>query len=299
MPRPDPVSSRAAVVSVHYYPEYVEQSLRHLREICERVKPERCVLVANNPAVLPALEEAARRSTYGESVLLHDNSGLEFGAYQAGVDRLLAVGEPDWTVILNDSFAIHQCFSRPMRHRFVHAVTTIADRDTPIVVGQLESLPRSFELLGLRTHRWITTNVFALNRGALRALKHGLRCAEPDELVAGFAPAEAFFSARLDPVLREHLGHWLFVPRGALSWYRAAPLDEQSAPVFARKARSILQEKYLSARLEAAGTIFVDIKQMTNIEKLLQRVDAMVFAIRRRHASRRRTSATSPSTAVR
>ena len=105
-----------------------------------------------------------------QSVLLHDNSGLEFGAYQAGVERLLAAGEPDWTVILNDTFAIHQCFSRPMRRHFVHAVTTIDDQETPIVVGQVESLPRSFDLLGLRMHRWITTNVFAVNRGALRAL---------------------------------------------------------------------------------------------------------------------------------
>ena len=27
--------------------------------MCERLQPERCVLVANNPAVLPALQEAA------------------------------------------------------------------------------------------------------------------------------------------------------------------------------------------------------------------------------------------------
>jgi len=62
---------------------------------------------------------------------------------------------------------------------------------------------------------------------------------------------------------------------------RAAPLDAQNASAFARKARSILQEKYLSARLEAAGTIFADIKQVSISEKLLQRVVAMLFALRR------------------
>ena len=281
MPAPDRARPSTAVVSVHYYPEYAAQSLQHLRQMCERLQPERCVLVANNPTVLPALQEAAARSGRAVSVLLHDNSGLEFGAYQAGVDRLLGDGEPDWTVILNDTFAIHQCFSRPMRRHFVHAVTTIADRDTPIVVGQVESLLRSFELLGIRMHRWITTNAFAVNRGALRALKHRLRSAEPDELVAGSMPAEAFFSPRLDPVLREHLSRWLFVPDGAVSWYRAAPLDEQNAPALARKARSILQEKYLSARLEAASTIFADIKQLSSSERLLQRIDAMAFSLRR------------------
>lgn len=281
MPTPDPGRPQVAVVSAHYYPEYVEQSLRYLEQMCERLQPQRCVLVANNPMLLPALQEAAARSPHTASALLHDNSGLEFGAYQAGLDRLLEAGEPDWTVILNDTFAIHQCFSRPMRRHFVGAVTTIDDHDTPIVVGQVESLPRSFDLLGLRMHRWITTNAFALNGGALRVLKHRLRCAEPDDLVAGSTPADAFFSPRLDPVLREHLGRWLFVPAGEMSWYRAAPLDAQNAPVFARKARSILQEKYLSARLEAAGTIFADIKQMSSSDKLLQRVDAMAFALRR------------------
>jgi hypothetical protein len=281
MSMPDRARCRAAIVSVHYYPEYVGESLRHVGEMCERLRPERCVLVANNPTVLPALQEAARRSAYASSVLLHDNSGLEFGAYQAGVERLLTAGEPDWTVILNDTFAIHQCFSRPMRRHLLHAVTTIDDQETPIVVGQVESLPRSFDLLGLRMHRWITTNAFAVNRGALRALMHRLRCAEADELVPGSTPPKAFFSVRLDPVLREHLSSWLFVPAGPLSWYRAAPLDEQNAAALARKARSILQEKYLSARLEAAGTIFVDIKQMSGSEKLRQRVDAAVFALRR------------------
>ncbi len=284
MAMPDRAHSGVAIVSVHYYPEYIEESLRHLGAMCERLRPERCVLVANNPAVLPALQEAAHRSTWATSVLLHDNSGLEFGAYQAGLDHLLAAGEPDWTVIFNDTFAIHQCFSRPMRRHLVHGVTTIDDCDTPIVIGQVESLPRSFDLLGLRLHRWITTNAFAVNRGALRTLKHQLRCAEPDKLVAGLTPAECFFSKQLDPVLREHLSRWLFVAAGASSWYRAAPLDQDNAAAFARKARSILQEKYLSARLEAAGTIFADIKQMSTSEKLLQRVDAMAFALRRRAA---------------
>jgi hypothetical protein len=42
-----------------------------------------------------------------------------------------------------------------------------------------------------------------------------------------------------------------------------------------------MQEKSLSARLDAAGTIFADIKQMSSSEKLLQRIDAMAFALRR------------------
>jgi len=288
MSTPDRGRGRPAVVSVHYYPEYIEQSLRHMRQMCEQLEAERCVLVANNRTILPALQEAADRSAYPASVLLHDNTGLEFGAYQAGVDRLLDAGEPDWTVILNDSFAIHQCFSRPMQRHFVHAVTT-SDHDAPTIVGQVESLPRSFELLGLRTHRWITTNAFALNREALRVLEHKMRCPECDELVAGGPSMEAFFSSRLDPLLREYLSHWLFVRDGAFSWYGAAPLGEQSAPGHARKARSILQEKYLSARLEAASTIYIDIRAaMTRSDKLVQRIVMMAFALRRHRRTARR-----------
>ena len=282
MSTPAPGRSHVAVVSVHYYPEYVEQSLRHWREMCKRLRPERCVLVANSPVVLPALQEAARSSASAGTAVLHDNDGLEFGAYQAGVDRLLADGEPGWTVVLNDTFAIHQCFSSPMRRHLARAVTTIADVDTPIVVGQVESVPRSFELLGLRMHRWVTSNAFAMNRGALRALKRRLRCAEVDGLVAGSAPAAAFFAEGLDPSLRDHLSRWLFVPGSARSWYQAASLDERNAPMLARKARSILQEAYLSARLEAASTIFADIKRMSIFEKLLQRIEATAFTLRRR-----------------
>ena len=173
------------------------------------------------------------------------------------------------------------------------------DCDAPSVIGQVESLPRSFELLGLRTHRWITTNAFAISRGALRVLKRRLRCPECDELVAGSPPVEAFFSARLDPLLREYLSHWLFVRDGVFSWYGAAPLDGQSAPRQARKARSILQEKYLSARLEAASAIYVDIKAlMTRSDKLLQRIEMMIYTLRRHRRAAPRSARTEPALAV-
>lgn len=44
------------------------------------------------------------------------------------------------------------------------------DASTPTIIGQTESIPRSYRIDGCRTHRWITSNVFALNRLALREL---------------------------------------------------------------------------------------------------------------------------------
>ena len=282
MPAPDRARLRAAVVSVHYYPEYVAQSLRHLRQMCERLQPERCVLVANNPTVLPALQEAAARSRHAASVLLHDNSGLEFGAYQAGVDHLLADGEPDWTVILNDTFAIHQCFltadaatlraCRDDDRRSRHADRRRAGRKPAAIVRAARDSHASLDHdQRLRRQSGSAARVEASTalRRARRPRRQGRRppkpsfrrgsiryCASTSAAGSSFRPAQ-------------------------LSWYRAAPLDEQNAPALARKARSILQEKYLSARLEAASTIFADIKQMSSSEKLLQRIDAMVFALRR------------------
>ena len=200
---------RIAVVSVHYYARYLERRLRDLHKVCAGLKPDTCVVVANNPVLMPRLQKSMSDSPHIKAVRLHDNTGMEFGAYQAGIDYVLANGEPDWIVILNDTFAIHQCFSTPLRRNFVRHIAATRDLDTPIIVGQVESIPRSYRLQGFRTHRWVTTNVFGLNRAALRALQYKVYSPDIDGLISTSARIENFFSSEVDPVLKQHLANWL------------------------------------------------------------------------------------------
>lgn len=77
--------------------------------------------------------------------------------------------------------------------------------------------------------------------------------------------------------LREHLEAWLFRARPGWHWYASDPLSAANAMKMARKARSILQEKYLSAVLENVGAEFVNLKELSVRDKLLSKAECKLF----------------------
>ena len=276
----DHARSHVAVISVHYYEHHLTRSLEQLQSICAALGAARCVVVSNNPALATTLREIKARTGFIDDVLQHNNSGLEFGAYQAGLDHLRDASDPDWIVVVNDTLAIHQCFASPMRASLVRHVTAAGPADFPIVVGQVETLGRSYALEGMRTHRWVTTNVFALNRTGLRRLDNRIYRPDLGRLIETSGDRAHFFSDDMDPVLREHLDRWLFEPNGTAGWYDAAPLDSSNAAKYASKARSIVQEKFLSAQLDSFGTLFVDIKLLSRMDRLRCDAEKRWFAWR-------------------
>jgi hypothetical protein len=112
----------------------------------------------------------------------------------------------------------------------------------------------------MRIHRWVSTNVFALNLAALRELEHRLYVPRLGADVPGGSTLDTFFGAALDRDLKAHIASWLFATTGKDRWYKAEPLSAENAGRMAEKARAILQEKYLSARLEYAAADIRDIR---------------------------------------
>jgi hypothetical protein len=242
--------------------------------------------VLNGTGVSPELARIGAASMTAE-IVQHDNSGAEFGGYQAGVERLKEAGMPPWVVLANDTFSTHDHFGTIERRRLVDQLAT--DKDHPTIVGRVESLPRSFELAGHRSHRWITTNIFAVNSAALRALHHRIYDGALEALVAETADARAFFAPDISPILRSHVASWLFGNENHYpTWYAASPLTAQNAVKMARKARAILQEMHLSASLEASGAEFVDLKTMTTHEKVVSKLERVAKLSLNRHRDSRK-----------
>jgi hypothetical protein len=269
-------SRRVAVVGVHYYERYLLGAMDAVLDLAARVEACVVVLVSNRADLMPLLRERARAITRRQVVIVpHDNVGQEFGAYQAGLDRALEF-DPQWVVFANDTLTVHSCFSSVQRKRLLRPLRG-APMSEPHAVGEVEMTHRSFAVEGKRTHRWLTTHIFALNSAALDLLGRRLHVPELDALVVGAADPQAFFSPRLDPVLADHLLRWLFDDSGSHAWYAAAPLTAANCARFAAKARAILQEKYIAARLEDGATYFVDIKPLGRREQLVYRLECMMF----------------------
>lgn len=273
-----PKATRVAVVSVHYYPEYRDDSLAVAESIVGDTEAGVWMPVANRPDL--SLRPRANDAT-PIRLVAHDNRGREFGAYQAGLDALANTDDWDWVVFLNDTLGLHAPFHATRRARLRDTLRRWRGVDRPVAVGEEERWPSSYALEGLRTHRWLTTNLFALNRRALQALSCRIHRPDIDSLVAGRgATPREFFSPALDENLAAHLANWLFGPSTG-GWYGGEPLSEASADRLAGKARCILQEKFLAARLEEAGTWFCDLKGAPRTwERLRLRWDRLAFRTR-------------------
>ena len=254
--------------------------MRALNLIRHDSMSQRVVFVANHEAAWAALNEYAFSPSDSFELLRHDNSGMEFGAYQAGLNRLFKEVETDWVLFANDTFATHHSFGKVYRDKL--AADLQRSFDCPAIVGQVVSLPRSYQMEGSRTHRWMTTNLFALNRAALVALDRRVYRPGLESLVTETSELEKFFAPRVDRVLREHLEAWLFRARPGWHWYASDPLQPGNAAYMARKARSILQEKYLSALLESLGAEFVDLNDLSVRRKVVREVERKMFAFARR-----------------
>ena len=263
---------QVGIVCVLYYEDYVGPTLRALDRIRSEIGASRTVLVANGTSALPAIlrNDAARNDV---DIIEHDNRGAEFGAYQAGIDRLLASGQPGWVIFANDTFSTHGHFGSVHRRRLVSELAR--DREHPTIVGRVESLNRSFELAGHRSHRWVTTSIFAINSAALHTLEHRVYCPTLESLVDETADPARFFAPDVSPVLRNHVANWLFGSGPYPTWYAASALTSQNAAKMARKARAILQEMHLSALLEAVGAEFVDLKNLSRREKVLSKLEGI------------------------
>ena len=268
-----------AVISVHYYYKYLDVSLAAATKLASKAGAQTIVFVANKPELFSRIEKHAARIR-GRSVFVrqHDNSGMEFGAYQAGLDELDGA-DFGWVLFANDTFTVHQSFSTVYRRHLVDTVKR-SRPEAPMAVGQIESLPTAFSMHGFETSQWLSTNIFALNKPALGVLAGRVYCPEVNLLITPSPRQEAFFSSELDPTLVRHMSEWLFGQHSGNSWYGAEPLNETNAERFAGKARSILQEKLLAARLAGAGTLFRELRESNRLEELVNRVERRIYRSR-------------------
>ena len=266
------MTARVAFVSIHYYPDYVRASCDASIRLAKRANARRTVFVANRADVLVEVRQhVGDRRVENASVLLHDNLGAEFGAFQAGLDAVLP-DAPDWIIFANDTHTVHQSFSLVFKQ---HLLNCIRRKGTthPCAVGQIESLPLAYRLQGCSTRQWLTTNLFALNAPALKVLGNQLYHPEVEGLIKASTPRSEFFSRDLDPVLAEHLAEWLFGQTGRDAWYAAEPLNVSSATKLAAKARSILQEKSMAALLVGNGAELIEVRNCNAFERLVVRLE--------------------------
>lgn len=255
-----------------YAPARYRQTLQTVSMLAEVLPLRRIVLVLNGPAIGGA-EDASERLGRDVEIVRHDNVGREFGAYQAGLDHLRA-DLADGVVIVNDTLGSHQPVTRPWLKAFVSAL--FRGNDPGFVAGTLQISERRMELDGMTSSRWIRSNLVGLDRAALDAIAHRLFIPPVETFVRSTPDPDRFFAPEVGPALAAHLKSWLFSTEG-LRWYGAEPLTAANAARMAEKARSILQEKHLSFRLDTAGMAFHGITFTRRSDRVLHKLGTLTI----------------------
>jgi hypothetical protein len=244
------------LIAAAYYPSY----LAHLASIVQRISASRPLhllsIVINGTHISPHdVENCFDGLARKRIIYQHDNSGLEFGAYQVGLDLLRSSDDSDFDlIILNDTVGVHYPLNSETLSAFVRTLT-IAPW-TCRAVGIITTVPRALSIDQFLTSRWVRLNLMGFDAEAISRIGYRIYVPAIDENVAATADAQSFFSSSVGRSLQDHVGRWLFATSGD-RWYGAAPLAPDNAAKLAAKARSILQEQYLSMRLEQVFAAFL------------------------------------------
>ena len=159
-------------VVVIYYAEYLEKFAKIAAVLMNTQRVRTLRLVINNPAI----DDRAVSQYFSDLgvpayVLRHNNTGLEFGAYQCGLDHLRHADADDLPCLFaNDTVGIHYPIDRFYLRKFTHAVQSHFGSN--VIVGRIDSVPRRLELRGHNTSRWIRSNLFVMDKQALESLNN-------------------------------------------------------------------------------------------------------------------------------
>ena len=244
------------LVAAVYYPSY----LAHLASIVQRISARRPLdllsIVINGTNISPHDAENHFDGLARKRIIHHhDNSGFEFGAYQAGLDLLRSSDDSNFDlIILNDTAGVHYPLNNETLSAFVRTLTI---EPWPCrAVGMIDTVPRALSIDRFLTSRWVRSNLMGFDAEAISRIGYRIYVPAIDDYITATADAQSFFSSSVGRSLQDHISHWLFATSGN-RWYGAEPLAPENAAKLAAKARSILQEKYLSMRLERVFAAFL------------------------------------------
>lgn len=267
---PAATGTNVHIVLVVYYPQYLKRICFITSQFAQEVNVASIQVVINNPAISDT--DVTRLLTVARvqvNCVRHDNTGFEFGAYQRGIDEIRNTETDGFDcLVMNDTVGTHQRIDRLYLRNFLG---TVKARHTRSIVGNTDSVPRRLDVHGLYCVRWVRSNLFYMDHEALLAINHTVYVPEIDALIAGGSTEPEFYSKTVSPSLRHHISTWLF-GSGEFAWYKAEPLTAENCTRMAFKARCILQELYLSMRLEAADTHFLPPKPLRFWEKAAVRM---------------------------
>ena len=195
-------------------------------------------------------------------LLQGSNESREFSGWQSAFDLQRDAWSADTVLcICNDTFTTNYGSDYLAWFNAGEVARALQEK---AVVGYVDSFSSPMTLFGLSVQCWIRTSFFL-------ARAEVMECAMPLTLPVAdhqlFATTGELFreDAPIDARLRQYIAHWLLqgphvAGESPKVWHSAEPLTESNRLAMQQKAKSILCELYLAARLSSHGYQVFDVR---------------------------------------
>ena len=257
MPNQKP-AAQVRVIYVEYTSKYRAQIEAHLAPLLARLFPK----VKMTITIVDNSDACEASKIPNTMVIKGDNSSREFSGWQTALDQLSF--EPDDVICLcNDTFARNHGSEFLNWFQPTEVLTALENGK---VVGYADSRRNESQLFGLPVRRWIRTSIiFIRGRDLSKILP--LTMPVPDSEVFAVHGDSLFKTeAPIDASTRVWLNHWLVkgptVPGESKDqWYLSETLNDKNRDFMNLKAKSILCEIFLSAKICSQGLQIFDVRR--------------------------------------
>jgi len=253
--------NQAHVLYLEFGPQHRWQIEKHLIPLLNRLFPGAKFQIT----IIDNSGEAAPCDLPNTAVIAGDNSTREFSGWQKGIDFLSDKAIDDNTIfcLCNDTFARH--YGTKFLDWFDQKEVQEA-LNRGLAVGHVDHTREEFELFGWKTRKWIRTNIFFLRYAELKKILPIVFPIDEKEIFADEGDSLFKENRLLSPNLRAYLDHWLVmgpeVPGESKErWYMSARLSNENREIYVMKAKSLLIEFSISARLLKEGIEIFDIRR--------------------------------------
>lgn len=260
-------SNRLFVIFLTFGQSHRDKGLEWVFLIAKKIFPDYKVMaiVIDNARQNIGLEKLAENTWLSSG----DNSLWEFSGWDYGWKLVSAEYRPspkDMVMFANDTFFRRNYSVGGVSYLDAFDKKNLVDFDAGYgAIGYLDDFPREVELLGIRYISWIRSNIFFLSCELVASLGKLSFPLDNDDIFSD--DPELFWkeTALISENWRAYISSWLFrrfspkYPEYRLHWLKATEPNNENIEFFKIKAKCILSEHYLSARLHAANITIQDL----------------------------------------
>jgi hypothetical protein len=246
--------------------EQLESGLSHIETILDKMFPgvPRTWLVVDN-SVNQSMVQQINPDRW---LISGDNSLWEFSGWDHGYKFIrdqfcLVTG--DVIIYANDTFHRRAYSLGGISHLDEFNADILRGHDlTQEVIGYLDDFPRSVTLIDIKYDSWLRSNIFMIPADIAERLYPLVFPLSPDEIFSGNMQKFWGETSKISENWKAYISSWLFgtknpaYPEYRLHWHKVQQVNSDNWEFFKIKARCILSEHYLTARLHDWGVPIID-----------------------------------------